>query len=146
MALMDWFTNLWNWAKSHEVVLWWLFAASLAMFLLTPLVVGWWVVRMPADYFSRRRRNRGAHWQLHPAVRPAALILKNLLGIVLVAAGLVMLVVPGQGLLTLAVGLMLMDFPGKFRLERWLATRGPVWRSLNWLRKRARRPPLERPG
>jgi hypothetical protein len=63
-----------------------------------------------------------------------------------VVAGLVMLVVPGQGLLTLAVGLMLMDFPGKFRLERWLATRGPVWRSLNWLRKRARRPPLERPG
>jgi hypothetical protein len=56
-----------------------------------------------------------------------------------------MLLVPGQGLLTIAVGLMLVDFPGKFRFERWLAVRPPVWRSINWLRKRAGRGPLERP-
>jgi hypothetical protein len=72
-------------------------------------------------------------------------VLKNALGIVLVVAGLVMLIVPGQGLLTIAVGLMLIDFPGKYRLERWLATRRPVWRSINWLRKRAGRAPLSRP-
>jgi hypothetical protein len=56
-----------------------------------------------------------------------------------------MLVVPGQGLLSIAVALIVLDFPGKFRLERWLATRPPVWRSLNWLRKRFDRPPLEIP-
>jgi hypothetical protein len=73
------------------------------------------------------------------------IVAKNLLGILLALAGLVMLVVPGQGLLTLVAGLMLVDFPGKYRLERWLATRPPVWRSINWLRRRAGREPLEQP-
>jgi hypothetical protein len=54
--------------------------------------------------------------------------------------------VPGQGLLTIAVGLILLDFPGKFRLERWLATRRSVWRSLNWLRRRAGSKPLQMPA
>jgi hypothetical protein len=57
-----------------------------------------------------------------------------------------MLIVPGQGMLTIAVGLVLTNFPGKFRLERWIATRRSVWRSINWLRRRAGREPLERPG
>jgi hypothetical protein len=55
-----------------------------------------------------------------------------------------MLIVPGQGLLTIAVALILLDFPGRFRLERWLATRPAVWRSLNWLRKRAGHKPFRK--
>jgi hypothetical protein len=74
------------------------------------------------------------------------LVGKNLLGAVLIVAGLLMLVVPGQGLLTIAVGLALTDFPGKFRLERWIVKRPSVWRTINWLRRRAGREPLERPG
>ena len=73
------------------------------------------------------------------------LITKNLLGIVLLIAGLAMLLVPGQGLLTIVVGMLLIDFPGKFRVERWLVTRRQVWRSINWLRKRAGRPVLNSP-
>jgi len=135
-----------DWADAHEALLWWLFAGSLGVLLLSPLVVGWLVVRLPADYFSEQRRRPVPTWQRHPQLRPAFLAVKNLAGIVLVLAGLVMLLVPGQGLLTIAVGLMLVDFPGKFRLERWLVTRSPVWRSINWLRERAGRDPLERPA
>jgi hypothetical protein len=39
----------------------------------------------------------------------------------------------------------LIDFPGKFRFERWLVAREPVRQSINWLRNRAGRPPLELP-
>jgi hypothetical protein len=84
-------------------------------------------------------------WEQHPVLRPIYLIAKNLLGLVLIIAGIAMLVLPGQGLLTIVVGVVLMNFPGKYRLERWLATRRPVWRSLNWLRRRASRPELQRP-
>jgi hypothetical protein len=73
------------------------------------------------------------------------LAIKNLLGIFLIVAGLVMLLVPGQGLLTIAVGLVLTDFPGKFHLQRWIVARKSVWRSIGWLRKRTGKPPLERP-
>ena len=78
-------------------------------------------------------------------LRPLYLIAKNILGFVLIIAGIAMLVLPGQGLLTIVVGVVLMNFPGKFRLERWLAMRAPIWRSLNWLRRKARRPELQRP-
>lgn len=142
---MEWIEPLLDWAKSNDSLLWWLFAASAALFLLTPIAVAWAVIRLPADYFTEKRRRPLGSWQQHPPLRYAMLLAKNLLGIVLLAAGVVMLLVPGQGLLTLAVGLILIDFPGKFRLERWLATQRPVWRSLNWLRTRAAQEPLMRP-
>jgi hypothetical protein len=135
-----------DWFKSHDVLTWWLFAASVAMFVLTPAVITWFVIRMPADYFAAIRRRESSWWQRHPLLRPAVIVLKNLTGIVLVLAGLVMLVVPGQGALSIAVGVTLIDFPGKYRFERWLATRPPVWRAIQWLRKCARREPLQRPG
>jgi hypothetical protein len=143
--MMDSFSGIIEWAKSYETLWWWLFALSIALFLLTPVAVAWIVVQLPKDYFTSKRRRRAGILKKYPALRPVIVVAKNVLGIVLVIAGIVMLVVPGQGLLTLVAGLMLVDFPGKFRLERWLATRPPVWRSINWLRKRARREPLERP-
>jgi hypothetical protein len=142
---MDWINPLLDWAESNEALLWWLFAASLALIVFTPLGVAWAVIRLPADYFTENRHRPLESWQQHRVLRPVLLVVKNLLGVVLLIAGLLMLLVPGQGLLTIAVALILLDFPGKFRLERWLASRRAVWRSLNWLRKRARRKPLEKP-
>lgn len=143
---MDWIDAITGWFKSHDALFWWFFAASVAMFVLTPVAAGWYVIRMPADYFAKRRRRRESpSWQQHPVLRSLAFVGKNLLGAALLLAGLVMLVVPGQGALTIVVGLMLVDFPGKRNLLRWLATRKSVWRSMNWLRKKAGRDPLERP-
>ena len=53
-----------------------------------------------------------------------------------------MLVLPGQGILTILVGFTLLDFPGKFRLQRWIVTRRGVLESINWVRKKAGREPL----
>jgi hypothetical protein len=143
---MSFFDPLIEWGKSNNTLLWWLFAGSIAMFALTPIAVGWALVRLPRDYFTNQCRRPLGSWVKWPALRFALLILKNLLGVVLLAAGLLMLLVPGQGLLTIAVGLVLTDFPGKFRLERWIVRRPSVWRSINWLRRRAGREPLERPA
>jgi hypothetical protein len=134
-----------DWAKTNQAVVWWIVAGSAAVLLLTPLAVAWAIVRLPADYFTREDRRPLSTWDKHRMLRPLFLVAKNLLGFVLIIAGIGMLVLPGQGLLTLVVGLVLTDFPGKFRVERWLATRRPVWRSLNWLRRRAGRPELQRP-
>ena len=49
---------------------------------------------------------------------------------------------PGQGLLTILVGLLMLDIPGKRRLELAIVRRGPVLGSINKLRARFRRPPL----
>jgi hypothetical protein len=46
-----------------------------------------------------------------------------------------MLLLPGQGVLTILIGIVLLDFPGKYRLERWAVRHRPVYRSINWLRR-----------
>jgi hypothetical protein len=70
---------------------------------------------------------------------------KNLLGIVLVCTGVAMLVFPGQGILTILIGLMLINFPGKRALEQRLVRRPAVLRTMNWMRAKAHQPALELP-
>lgn len=143
---MSYLNSLLNWAQSNDTLLWWLFAGSVAAFLLTPIAVGWTLIQLPQDYFAKKQRRPLESWSKRPTLRFVVLVAKNLLGIALVVAGLAMLLVPGQGMLTIAVGLILTDFPGKFRLQRWIVTRPSVWRSINWLRKRAGRKQLARPS
>ena len=131
---MEWIEPITDWAKSNDTLLWWLFAGSVAFFLLTPIAVAAAVILLPSDYFTEKKHRPLESWSGSSRAAGRGAGAQELLGAVLLVAGLVMLIVPGQGLLTVAVGLMLVDFPGKFRLERWLATRGPVWRSINWLR------------
>jgi hypothetical protein len=142
---MEWITSVKDWASDNSTMLWWLGGLSLALLVLSPLVAGWLIVRLPADYFTTKHRRPLESWDGHPVLRVALLVTKNLIGVALLVAGLAMLLAPGQGLLTIVVGVLLVDFPGKFRVQRWLVTRKQVWRSINWLRKRAGRPELKRP-
>ena len=59
--------------------------------------------------------------------------------------GVVMLVTPGQGLLTMVMGIALMDFPGKDRLEKALVARAGIRAALNWVRHRQGREPFRFP-
>lgn len=133
------------WLRLHEVLLWWLSAASVLMFVGSLLAVPWLIVRIPADYFCRQHHYAERARPRHPVLRVAFVALKNLIGVMLILAGVAMLVLPGQGILTIVVGVLFVDFPGKFALERRLAGQPAVLRGLNWIRARAARPPLEMP-
>lgn len=131
-----------EWVRGHEEVLWWLGAASAVTFAASLALVPLLVRRLPADYFVRRRYP----WrERHPVARVLLLALKNLLAGLLLLAGFAMLFLPGQGLLTMFLGLTLLDFPGKRRLEVWLVSRRSVRRVVGWIRRRAGKPPLRLP-
>ena len=132
-----------DWFKEHGALLWWLTAGSVLIFVLTLVAVPMVVARIPSDYFTHDRRPRGAMQGYHPVLRVVLLTLKNMAGVLLMLAGIAMLVLPGQGLVTLLIGFLLIDFPGKYRYEKWLVSRRRVAASINWLRKRSDRPPLE---
>jgi hypothetical protein len=68
-----------------------------------------------------------------------------MLALVLVVLGVAMLVLPGQGILAILLGVMLGDFPGKLRLQQWILARPNVMKTLNWLRRKFKKPPLEKP-
>ncbi len=132
-----------NWIQAHPVAAWWLVGLSALTFVLTLIAIPFLVVRIPPDYFAHEHRETIRWSNRHPVIRALLLILKNLLGGVFLIAGLAMLILPGQGVLTILVGMILIDFPGKFRLERWLVSRPPVFRTVNWLRTRSGHPPIE---
>jgi hypothetical protein len=131
-----------DWMQGNESLLWWLAALSAFTFVASLLAVPWLVVRIPRDYFAPGSMHRLPWADRHPVLRLALSIGKNVLGLAFVAAGLLMLVLPGQGILTIVVGTVLLDFPGKHRLLRRIVMQPPVLESINWLRRRAGREPL----
>jgi len=119
-----------------------LFVGTLA---LIPVVVA----RIPVGYFSAaayaHRAATKRSGQNRRTVREIGFwILRNAAGWTCILAGAAMLLLPGQGLLTIAVGVFLASFPGKQRLERWFIQRPVVFKGLNWIRRRAGKPPFER--
>jgi archaellum biogenesis protein FlaJ (TadC family) len=140
------FDALLSWIESHQTLTLVLAGASLLTFIGSILVLPVLVAAMPEDYFLDARRHQSRLRRLHPLIYLALRILKNVLGWLLVLCGILMLVLPGQGLLTILVGLVLSDFPGKFALERRLAGNPRIMAAFNWLRRRAGRSPLQAPA
>jgi hypothetical protein len=136
------YTEMLESLRAHKAAVTWIAGASIISFIATLIAVPWLIVRIPWDYFAHGRRPRKRWANRHPLVRGVLLTGKNLLGYLLIAAGIAMLVLPGQGLLTMLLGLILVDLPGKYRFERWLVARPLVLRSINGLRHRAGRDPL----
>ncbi|MBN2031682.1 MAG: hypothetical protein JW836_00275 [Deltaproteobacteria bacterium] len=130
-----------GWIQSHETVFLLIAGASLLTFAAALAIVPWVVVRIPADYFADQRRPETFKIRRHPPVAWLLLVIvKNFFGGVFVVSGIIMLVLPGQGVLTILLGIALINFPGKFRLERWIVSRGPTLRFINHLRRKRGRP------
>ncbi|WP_438952218.1 hypothetical protein [Porticoccus sp.] len=129
--------------SEHQLLLTWLSIASLITFIASLLALPWMVAMIPEDYFLYRNRETTALKQRHPVIRFLLLVGKNLLGLVLLCGGFLMLFMPGQGLLTIAVGLLLLDYPGKYTLEKRIVSNSAVLKGLNWLRAKRNLPPLK---
>jgi hypothetical protein len=116
-------------------------AGFLVMCLASLAVVTFFIVRIPTDYFSKER------WRSARSTRArvAIAVLKNVGGVALILVGIVLSFpgIPGQGILTILVGLMLTDLPGVRRLERALARRRSVKRALDTIRAKFGREPLK---
>jgi hypothetical protein len=137
---MEMFTQLVKEISENAWLLGGVFVAS--MVVSTAMVVTV-LILMPPDYFVGKAPR--PFLEGRPLwVRVLATVLKNGLAWVLLAFGLVLSVpgVPGQGLLTIMVGLLLADFPGKRSLERRLVRVHAVHSVANKIRARFNKPPL----
>ncbi|MEY4730116.1 MAG: hypothetical protein RL020_1274 [Pseudomonadota bacterium] len=120
------------------------FFVFVVTFVLSLAVVGFIVTRLPVDYFHPSYKRTFMDGQ-HRVLRGLAFALKNILGFLLVLLGIVLSLpgVPGQGLITILIGVMLLDFPGKRELERKIINRPAVLSTVNKLRVKFSRPPLQ---
>ena len=115
--------------------------ASAVGFVGTLIAIPMILVRLPADYFDIRTPR---HWMKdhHPALRLLGLIVKNVVGIVFLLAGFAMLFLPGQGVLTMLIGISLMDFPKKRELEAKMVGQPTLLGVINSMRHKFGKPPL----
>ena len=127
--------------EEHAELLAGLGLVSALMLVASVLALPWVLGALPADWFVRPAGAR--HPGRPPLLGLALALARNLLGWLLVGAGLLMLVLPGQGLLTLGLGIVLLDLPGKRRLEVRILRRPAVRRIVDGLRRRRGVPPFE---
>jgi hypothetical protein len=126
---------MFDWLEDHGT-LFWLTGASIAMFAGTFIALPVVLVRLPADYFQKSTvplGSRSTGW----------VIARNILGWICIVVGLAMLLLPGPGILMILIGVVLVDFPGKHRVQRWIISRKKVLATANWLRKKFGKPQLK---
>ena len=141
--MIDWLTQtIHGWGLTWgQVIFGVLF--SVFTFVASIAVVTLVLVKLPSNYFHSSHA-REFLVERHPILRALGIIAKNLAGLLLVALGIVMSLpgVPGQGVLTILLGIMLLDFPGKRDLEARIVSRPRVLRAVNLLRERFDKQPL----
>lgn len=115
----------------------------LVTFAVNLAIVSFILVKLPATYFQESHP-RDFWTDRHPVLRLIGKVGKNAMGLLLVALGVVLSLpgIPGQGLITILLGIMLVDFPGKRRLEQKILSRPSVSKTINKLRHRFGKPAL----
>ena len=116
-----------------------LMIASIAGFIGSLIAIPWILIRLPSDYFDLRVPR---YWMKdhHPALRLIGLIVKNIAGTIFLIAGFLMLFLPGQGLLTMLIGISFIDFPGKRQLEVKIIRQPAIFNAVNVMRHKFNKP------
>lgn len=140
---LAWWHAARDWLERTPHAGWWIAGIWLLSFFGSLALMRILIVRMPADWFCRHDRPLQRR---HPALVIVLILARNLVGLLLLVAGLVMLVGPGQGVLVLLLAVGFLDFPGKRRLELALVKRPRVRAAIDWIRRRAGRAPIILPG
>jgi Putative transmembrane protein (PGPGW) len=122
----------------------WLALLSLFTLFLSLILLPYVVRKIPSDYFLKlsKEQPRLKGYDLKSVL---ILLFRNILGMLLLVSGIAMLFLPGQGLITIFVSLLLMNFPGKRRFVTYLTSKKSVQKSINWIRKKAKKNPIKWP-
>jgi len=126
--------------SDYKIYLVWLGTLSFVIFIFSLLTIKWLVALIPSDYFIQK--NNSEFRSNYPIFWLISIIIKNLIGYTLIIGGILMLVLPGQGLFTIFIGLMLSNYPGKFYIERKFIAIPSVLKTINWLRKKSNTPSI----
>ena len=134
-----------SWSSMNSDLLFLLGSLSIFILIISVFMMVLIISFLPEDYFKSENRNLISSVQnsRYPLLKLLVLITKNFFGVLLLLSGILMLVLPGQGILTIITGLVFMDYPGKYKFERKLLRQKGVINSINWIRSRLGKPSLK---
>jgi len=130
-------TNFFTTAKPYLELL---AGFSIFTFFASLIIIPWYIGRLPQNYFQQL-----THTPLtkdYDIAMAAALVFRNIAGAILLISGVLMLFLPGQGILTILIGLLCMSFPGKRKLIMYLISLKSLQCSLNWTRRKLSKAPF----
>ena len=126
---------------NNKIYIVWLGTFSLIIFIFSLLSLKWLVSFIPYDYFTNNSPSKlKSEFFL---IWIMLMIVKNIIGYILIVGGILMLVLPGQGLFTILIGLMLSNYPGKFYIEKRFIAIPNILKMINWLRKKTNTPKIK---
>jgi hypothetical protein len=125
---------MFEWFVDNRSLLIWLSFFSAIFFIISLIALPWLVGLIPEDYFFNTTTDSQNANEDNFFYKLAMKIGKNALGLVLLAGGVLMLFLPGQGLLTIFMGAVLIDYPKKKLIERRLIKIGFILKCLNCFR------------
>ncbi len=143
---MNLFLETIRWLRANPGIMTGVLVFSILLCLIYAGIVAAAISRMNPDYFVARPHPEESWRGRYRVLRFIIRAIKGVVGLGLIISGIAMLVLPGQGLLTILIGISLMEFPGKRRLERSLIRRKPIYQTINWIRQKAGREPIVVPG
>ena len=139
--MTEWFNELWASMTLGRVLL----GAGLIVvtFVVSYIAVSIIFVKLPANYFHSDYEHH-LFPDRHPMLRWAAIAGKNVLGVLMILTGIILSLpgVPGPGLLTIFIGIMLTDIPGKRVLETKIIGKPAVLSAINKMRAKYDKPAL----
>ena len=134
------FEHIFKLFENYKSLIFLLSVISFVIFIFSLLSIKWLVSLIQSDYFIEKKPSKFK--SKYPLIWLISMIVKNLIGYVLIVGGILMLVLPGQGLFTIFIGLMMSNYPGKYFIERKFIAIPNVLRTINWLRKKSNQNPL----
>ena len=109
--------------------------ATLALAVASALAARTLVLQLPTDFLEPR-------WV--PLSRTRA-VLRSVAGAALIGAGVALLVLPGPGLVLIALGALMLRPGWRAKIVRWIAGKPAVIRQINVVRRRHGCPELDPP-
>ena len=124
----------WDWISDNYRLIQWVGIAFVLLFFLSLFILRCVIVRLPDDYFlnDSSALNKRSENLISLALRVA----KNLFGFLLIICGIILLFIPGQGLVTIVLGAWIMDLPWIIKIKRKFVYSRLVKRTLNWVRSK----------
>jgi hypothetical protein len=131
-----------DWLSANQSLLIWLSSLSVLIFVASIVALPWLAGMIPEDYFLDNKTVQENTNGVPSFLVLLAAVGRNLLGLLLLCTGILMLFLPGQGLLTIIVSLLLLDYPGKKIFERRIVRYKSILQGINWIRAKGGHSPI----
>lgn len=109
---------------------------SVLFFLVGITLIPYLILKIPYDYFNYSSKKAYFSNKREIAVYYLKMILRNIAAFLLFLIGVILLFIPGQGLLTIFLSLLLADIPGKYKIEKYMIKKEKIYNMLNGFRQK----------